>query len=67
MLAECIARIVGVYVLPVDTMVWLGTIAVTSVVGGGVAVGPMAQMIDAEVKGGDLPSPAVVPSLVAAR
>jgi hypothetical protein len=73
LLAECVARIVGVYLLPVDTMVWLGTvvmigtIVVTSVVSGGVAVGPMAQMIDAELKGGDAFSPAVVPSLVAAR
>ncbi len=73
LLAECVARIVGVYLLPVDTMVWLGTvvmigtIVVTSVVSGGVAVGPMAQMIDAELKGGDALSPAVVPSLVAAR
>ncbi|WP_420311463.1 VC0807 family protein [Streptomyces sp. YS-B37] len=73
LLAECIARIVGVYTLPVDTMVWLGTvvmigtIAVTSVISGGVAVGPMAEMIDAELKTGDAPAPAVMPSLVAAR
>ncbi|MGR3871733.1 VC0807 family protein [Streptomyces graminifolii] len=73
LLAECIARIVGVYTLPVDTMVWLGTvvmigtIAVTSVISGGVAVGPMAEMIDAELKTEDVPAPAVMPSLVAAR
>ncbi|WP_328830772.1 hypothetical protein OHT77_25480 [Streptomyces sp. NBC_00252] len=73
LLAECIARIVGVYTLPVDTMVWLGTvvmigtIAVTSVISGGIAVGPMAEMIDAELKTGDAPAPAVMPSLVAAR
>ncbi|MFJ3422619.1 VC0807 family protein [Streptomyces sp. NPDC086082] len=73
LLAECIARIVGVYTLPVDTMVWLGTvvmigtIAVTSVISGGVAVGPMAEMIDAELKTEDAPAPAVMPSLVAAR
>ncbi|MER7929636.1 VC0807 family protein [Streptomyces sp. NPDC096057] len=73
LLAECVARIVGVYTLPVDTMVWLGTvvmigtIAVTSVISGGVAVGPMAEMIDAELKPADAPAPAVMPSLVAAR
>ncbi|MFD4880739.1 VC0807 family protein [Streptomyces sp. NPDC058420] len=73
LLAECIARIVGVYTLPVDTMVWLGTvvmigtIAVTSVISGGVAVGPMAEMIDAELQTEDAPAPAVMPSLVAAR
>ncbi|MER6212289.1 VC0807 family protein [Streptomyces sp. NPDC001642] len=73
LLAECIARIVGVYTLPVDTMVWLGTvvmigtIAVTSVISGGVAVGPMAEMIDAELKTEDAPAPAVMPSLLAAR
>ncbi|MFJ4633730.1 VC0807 family protein [Streptomyces sp. NPDC088847] len=73
LLAECIARIVGVYTLPVDTMVWLGTvvmigtIAVTSVISGGIAVGPMAEMIDAELKTEDAPAPAVMPSLVAAR
>ncbi|MFE2889525.1 VC0807 family protein [Streptomyces sp. NPDC059272] len=73
LLAECIARIVGVYTLPVDTMVWLGTvvmigtIAVTSVISGGVAVGPMAEMIDAELRTEDAPAPAVMPSLVAAR
>ncbi|WP_328933575.1 MULTISPECIES: VC0807 family protein [unclassified Streptomyces] len=73
LLAECIARIVGVYTLPVDTMVWLGTvvmigtIAVTSVISGGIAVGPMAEMIDAELKTEDAPAPAAMPSLVAAR
>lgn len=73
LLAECVARVVGVYTLPVDTMVWLGTvvmigtIAVTSVVSGGVAVGPMAEMIDAELKAGDTPVPAAMPSLAVAR
>jgi hypothetical protein len=73
LLAECVARVVGAYTLPVDTMVWLGTvvmigtIAVTSVISGGVAVGPMAEMIDAELKTEDAPAPAVMPSLVAAR
>ena len=73
LLAECVARVVGAYTLPVDTMVWLGTVvmigtmAVTAVVSGGLAVGPMAEMIDVEVKAGSAPAPAVLSSLVAAR
>ncbi|MET7489538.1 VC0807 family protein [Streptomyces sp. NPDC005538] len=73
LLGECVARVVGAYTLPVDTMVWLGTVvmigtmAVTAVVSGGLAVGPMAEMIAEELKAGDAPAPAVVPSLVAAR
>ncbi|MET7569452.1 VC0807 family protein [Streptomyces sp. NPDC005492] len=73
LLGECVARVVGAYTLPVDTMVWLGTVvmigtmAVTAVVSGGVAVGPMTEMIAEELKVGEAPSSAVVPSLVAAR
>lgn len=73
LLGECVARVVGAYTLPVDTMIWLGTVvmigtmAVTAVVSGGLAVGPMAEMIAEELKAGDAPAPAVVPSLVAAR
>jgi hypothetical protein len=72
LLGECVARVVGAYTLPVDTMVWLGTVVmlgtmgVTAVISGGLAVGPMADMIAAELKGGDAPAPAVGPSLVAA-
>ncbi|WP_406458648.1 hypothetical protein OH768_29685 [Streptomyces sp. NBC_01622] len=73
LLGECVARVVGVYTLPVDTMVWLGTVVmvgtmgVAAVVSGGLAAGPMADMIAAELKGGDAPAPAVLPSLVVAR
>ncbi|MGX9891593.1 VC0807 family protein [Streptomyces sp. NPDC002276] len=73
LLGECVARVVGAYTLPVDTMVWLGTvvmigtIGVTAVVSGGLAVGPMADMIAGELKGGHAPAPAVLPSLVVAR
>ena len=55
LLAECAARLVGAYTLPVTTMVWLGTvmtlgsIGVAIVVGGGAAAGPIQEMIDAEV------------------
>ena len=47
----------GAYTLPVDTMVWLGSVvlAVAMVIGlmvsGALAAGPMAHMLIAEVKG----------------
>jgi hypothetical protein len=53
LLAECIARLVGAYTLPVTTMVWLSTVMTTGSIGlgviiGGVAAGPIQKMIDAE-------------------
>jgi hypothetical protein len=53
LLAECAARLVGAYTLPVTTMVWLGTVMTlgsigVAIVAGGVAAGPIQQMIDAE-------------------
>ncbi|MFD3622100.1 VC0807 family protein [Streptomyces sp. NPDC058676] len=56
LLAECVVRIVGAYTLPVDTMVWLGTVLVIVamvvgfVVSGALAAGPMAAMLEAESK-----------------
>ena len=54
LLAECAARLVGAYTLPVTTMVWLGTVMTlgsigVAIVAGGAAAGPIQQMIDAEV------------------
>jgi len=54
LLAECAARLVGAYTLPVTTMVWLSTVLTLGSIGvaivvGGVAAGPIQQMIDAEV------------------
>jgi hypothetical protein len=55
LLGECVARVVGAYTLPVDTMVWLGTvvmissIAVAILVAGRLAVGPMEKMLENEV------------------
>ncbi|CAM5249041.1 Intracellular septation protein A OS=Streptomyces tendae OX=1932 GN=GUR47_18630 PE=4 SV=1 [Streptomyces tendae] len=52
---ECAVRIVGVYTLPVDTMVWLGTVvmivtmAVAFVVSGALGAGPMVHMVGAAV------------------
>lgn len=53
LLAECAARLVGAYTLPVTTMVWLGTVMAlgaiaVAVVAGGAAAGPIQKMIDAE-------------------
>jgi len=53
LLAECVARLVGAYTLPVTTMVWLGTVMTlgsigVAIVAGGAAAGPIQKMIDAE-------------------
>ena len=53
LLAECAARLVGAYTLPVTTMVWLGTVMAlgsisVAIVAGGAAAGPIQKMIDAE-------------------
>lgn len=56
LLAECVVRAVGAYTIPVDTMVWLGSVilvaamAIGVVVSGGLAVGPMERMLAAEVE-----------------
>lgn len=56
LLGECAVRVVGVYTLPVDTMVWLGTVilvvamALGFLLSGGVAAGPMVEMIAAELR-----------------
>ena len=54
LLAECAARLAGAYLLPVTTMVWLGTVFTLGAIGvaimaGGVAAGPMEMMIRAAV------------------
>ena len=53
LLAECAARLAGAYLLPVTTMVWLGTVLTLgaialAIVAGGAASGPIQKMIDAE-------------------
>ncbi|MFD9007414.1 VC0807 family protein [Streptomyces sp. NPDC059582] len=56
LLAECVVRVVGAYTLPVDTMVWLGTVImiVSMVLGfllsGALAAGRMAHMVIVETK-----------------
>ncbi|MGH4032349.1 VC0807 family protein [Actinomycetota bacterium Odt1-20B] len=55
LLGEAVLRIVGAYTLPVDTMVWLGsviaavTITLAVFVSGGRLVDPMEKMVDREV------------------
>jgi hypothetical protein len=51
LLAECVARLLGAYTLPVTTMAWLGTVFTLCAIGlavvvGGVAAGPMARLIE---------------------
>lgn len=56
LLVECVVRVVGAYSVPVDTMVWLGSVvlmgsmAVAFVVSRTVAAEPMARLLIAEVK-----------------
>ncbi|GAA3048931.1 VC0807 family protein [Streptomyces glomeratus] len=58
LLGECVVRVVGAYTLPVDTMVWLGSVILAVAmglgffVGGALAAGPMARMLTTEVKAG---------------
>ncbi|MEU0040228.1 MULTISPECIES: VC0807 family protein [unclassified Streptomyces] len=57
LLGECVVRVVGAYTLPVDTMVWLGTVvmigtmALAMLLSGGLAAGPMEAMVRAEAGG----------------
>ncbi|MFF8940666.1 VC0807 family protein [Streptomyces sp. NPDC014864] len=56
LLGECVARVVGAFTLPVDTMVWLGSVVMVAamvlgfLVSGAVAAGPMARMLIAEAE-----------------
>ncbi|MCM3263478.1 hypothetical protein M3765_05390 [Streptomyces thermoviolaceus] len=56
LLGECVVRVVGAYTLPVDTMVWLGTVilavsmALAFFVSGAIAARPMARMVIAETE-----------------
>jgi hypothetical protein len=65
LLAECVVRVVGAYTVPVDTMVWLGTVimivamAIGFVVSGGLAAGPMEGMLAAEVEAAEAEAGAV--------
>ncbi|MHC3473197.1 VC0807 family protein [Streptomyces sp. 7R007] len=66
LLAECAVRLVGAYTVPVDTMVWLGSVllagAMTSafLVSRRAAAEPMARMLTAEVDAAARTAPAEV-------
>ncbi|MFF5468795.1 VC0807 family protein [Streptomyces achromogenes] len=65
LLAECVLRVVGAYTVPVDTMVWLGSVVLVAamligfLLSGGLAAGPMEDMLTAEVEAGRAERPAV--------
>ncbi|MFE7935462.1 VC0807 family protein [Streptomyces sp. NPDC057456] len=74
LLVECVVRVVGAYTVPVDTMVWLGTVVMVVamgigfVVGGALGAGPMAAMVASETRAGKAVQAEVeVPEVVLAR
>ncbi|MFD5814976.1 VC0807 family protein [Streptomyces sp. NPDC127038] len=58
LLSECVAKAVGAYTLPIDTMVWLGTVVTIAsmvlafLVSGRFAVVPMEKMLEHELAAG---------------
>ncbi|MFI1922545.1 VC0807 family protein [Streptomyces sp. NPDC020377] len=74
LLVECVVRVVGAYTVPVDTMVWLGSVVMVVamgigfVVGGALGAGPMAAMVAFETGAGEAVEAEVeVPEVVLAR
>ncbi|MFE6827818.1 VC0807 family protein [Streptomyces sp. NPDC057690] len=74
LLVECVVRVVGAYTVPVDTMVWLGSVvmvvamAIGFVVGGALGAGPMAAMVAFETRAGEgVQAEAEMPEVVLAR
>ncbi|WP_435228600.1 VC0807 family protein [Streptomyces sp. Tue6028] len=57
LLGECVLRVVGAYTLPVDTMVWLGTVVMVATIGlaillsGRFAVVPVEKLLEQELAG----------------
>ncbi|MEE4421455.1 VC0807 family protein [Streptomyces bugieae] len=75
LLTECVLKVIGAYTLPVETMVWLGTvmtvvaILVAMFLAGGSCADPMEKMVAAEVARtaeGDRPGDGSGPGAVAA-
>ncbi|MFH0178105.1 VC0807 family protein [Streptomyces cacaoi] len=74
LLVECVVRVVGAYTVPVDTMVWLGSVVMVVamgigfVVGGALGAGPMAAMVAFELEAGKAVEDEVeAPEVVLAR
>jgi hypothetical protein len=67
LLVECVVRVVGAYTVPVDTMVWLGTVILLAaigigiVVGGAFGAGPMERMLSEEAEAGEVAASAQEP------
>ncbi|OIK00149.1 VC0807 family protein [Streptomyces colonosanans] len=67
--AECVVKVLGAYTVPVDTMVWLGSVIMVValvlgfLVSGALAAGPMVGMLAAELKAAaDRPAEAPTPA-----
>ncbi|MFD8546653.1 VC0807 family protein [Streptomyces sp. NPDC059649] len=64
LLTECVLKVVGAYTLPVDTMVWLGTVMTVVAIlaamflAGGSCADPMEKMVAAEAGRAAEPEPA---------
>ncbi|MEN2422079.1 VC0807 family protein [Streptomyces rimosus] len=77
LLGECVARVIGAFTLPVDTMVWLGTVMLIAaivlaiVASGVIGIDKMEKLVRAEAATGaaDAPAPEVsaAPAGTAAR
>lgn len=68
LLGECVVRVVGAYTVPVETMVWLGTVILVTamvlaiVVSGQLAIGPMEEMVERELEAAGQAPVAPVPA-----
>jgi hypothetical protein len=61
LLADCVARVAGAYLLPVATMAWLGSVLAVGAIGlamvlGGVAASPIMSMVETETAAGPAPA-----------
>ncbi|RSO11254.1 hypothetical protein DMH18_10565 [Streptomyces sp. WAC 06783] len=68
LLGECVARVVGAFTLPVDTMVWLGTVMLIAamvlaiVASGVIGIDKMEKLVRAEAAAEAAPAPADAPA-----
>ncbi|MDQ0788429.1 VC0807 family protein [Streptomyces sp. B3I8] len=68
LLGECVVRVVGAYTIPVDTMVWLGSVIMIAamvlgfLVSAAVAAEPMAHLLIAEAGGEERTTDQVAPA-----
>ncbi|WP_030668011.1 VC0807 family protein [Streptomyces rimosus] len=78
LLGECVARVIGAFTLPVDTMVWLGTVMLIAAIvlailaGGVIGIDKMEKLVRTEAAAGaaaeaaPVPDPAPAPEVSAA-